>query len=85
MGNVYVRCLATKSIRMCEVEGCASCASGNSTVCVQCSDCSAKLVDGVCECGTGYVMKEGLCVLCPILGCEECSIVGETASCSNCG
>ena len=70
---------------LCEVEGCSSCAENNSAVCVQCSDCSARVVEGSCECATGYVMQEGQCELCPIFACEECVLEGETATCTNCG
>ena len=71
---------------VCGVEGCASCAEGDSTVCVQCEDCSAVLANGLCLCGSGYFMNaEGSCKLCPIIGCEECSVTGDAATCQDCG
>ena len=70
---------------LCEVEGGSSCAEDNPAVCVQCSDSSARVVEGICKCATGYVMQEGQCELCPIFACEECVLEGETANCTNCG
>ena len=33
---------------VCSVEGCESCAVGDSSTCVKCVDCSAKLSGGMC-------------------------------------
>ena len=72
---------------LCEVEGCESCAVGDSSVCVKCVDCSAVLKGGVCECPLGYTMSDsGVCVACPIAGCEDCTINDDSSgTCNNCG
>ena len=64
---------------LCEVAGCESCAVNDSSTCVQCTDCSAVLKEGSCECPMGYVLDEyyymdenGSCILqfpCSVYGC----------------
>ena len=72
---------------LCAVDGCESCAVGDSATCVKCTDCSATIQGGVCECAVGYVMKDdGVCVGCPIVGCEDCTLhADQTATCNSCG
>lgn len=46
----------------CNVEGCASCVSGNPNLCARCKDCNTALSNGQCSClFDPYINEKGLC------------------------